>query len=135
LQPDRTSSRLQDAATDVKIAGALAKLGRIREAHQVYDRAFRMVEPAGLGVQLNPEARYVLAEVYAGLGDLASVRDSRKISPSKTGTEACGWYRKNLDIRQKLPLHNTIAPNGFLVTDSEVISAKMARCGQTRDSD
>ncbi len=113
-----------------KVASAHARLGHSNSAREVYNKALAMLgrqtssEPAALQVQ------YVLLAIYAGMGDLASQRTARDGTGVEAWNEARRWYQKSLDTWQQLPIRNTIAPNGFKVTDFDTVAAKLARCNQ-----
>ena len=72
----------------------------------------------------NTEALYALADVYAGLGDLAS---SRAATP-----DARAWYEKSLSTWRQVPNPAHVSPKGFDVTRPQDIERRLARLSGRR---
>ena len=119
LLSGKPSGHSQTAAALAKVAGAQAKLGRNTEARETYLKALELVQPAPGAKPADAMAAYALIDIFAGLGDLAAQR---------AGQDACRWYRKSKDMWMQLPVRNTVAPNGFKVTDFGVVAAKATKC-------
>jgi serine/threonine protein kinase/tetratricopeptide (TPR) repeat protein len=121
------------AAADGKIAGALAKLGRLAEADEKYRSALRLVEPAATAIPPNLRAQYVLADLYSGLGDLSSKRAARRDQGAESlnaWKEARGWYEKSLEEWRRLPLPATTASNLFDLVAPEIVAQNLVMCRQ-----
>lgn len=119
---------LNAVAVNAKVAGALAKLHRRDQARDKYRGALQVIEPAATAQPANLLAKYIAAEIYGGLGDLASENAEREIERVDHWKETCEWYQKSLDMWKQLPLHNAIAPNGFEVGDPAQVANHLAAC-------
>jgi hypothetical protein len=64
------------------------------------------------------------------MGDLAAQRPNRRAARVDESNDACRWYRKSKDAWMQLPVRNSVAPNGFKVTEFAAVSAKLAQCDQ-----
>jgi len=105
------------AAALVSAARVSDKLGQAERARTNYQEALRLVEPAATSKPTNVLAQYVLTAAYAGIGELTD-----------SGSEACAFYQKGMDIWKTLPVQSTHTPDGFKVTDYRTVAEQLARC-------
>ncbi len=132
FKPGKFADTLQ-AAAGGRIAGALAKLGKLPQAEEKYRGALRQVEAAAAATSPNLRAQYILADLYAGLGDLLSTRAARVEHGAEavdTRNEARRYYEKSLEAWQQLPLHTATASILFDITAPETVAQNLARCRQ-----
>jgi eukaryotic-like serine/threonine-protein kinase len=116
------------AAAYAKVAGSLARLGHRGRAQETYTKALALFSPQR---DLGPSAlqdRYVLVDIYAGLGDLASVHTSPLSLRSKAVAKACSWYHKSMEDWRQLPQRSVVSPIGFKVIDANRLATKLAGC-------
>ena len=123
---DDVVANLQVAAAGAKVAAALTKLGRLDQARDRYNETLRLVESTATAEPPNLQAQYILADVYAGLGDLASKRPRGSSAPK----EACAWYQKSLDLWQQFPLRTAIGPNRFDLVAPDTVTQRLGMCNQ-----
>ena len=123
---DDLVASLQIAAARAKVAAALTKLGRLDKGRDGYLGALQLVELAAVAKPPNALAQYILADIYAGLGDLASKRPSA----GSARKEACAWYRKSLDLWRQLPLRTGMAPNRFDLLAPASVAQRLAMCNE-----
>jgi len=119
------------AVTYAKVAGALARLGLLDRAHQTYSKALALIPSRPPSEAPAVQDQYVLMDIYAGLGDLASVQAGTGSLRGRAGAEACRCYQKSIDNWQQLPLRGTVSPTGFRVIDARKLATKLAGCRQT----
>ena len=81
---------------------------------------------SGRIIPANPLAQYIAADLYAGLGDLASLREMPGTADGNR--EACKWYGKSLELWRQLPLKEGLAPNWFEVVSPRHVAEKQAAC-------
>jgi eukaryotic-like serine/threonine-protein kinase len=115
------------AAARVKAAAALVQLGRFDEARVDYEKMLVIVQPLSLENVGSLEARYVVAEIYMGLGDLASRREIRDAGSSK---KACELYRKAVAVWQQLPVNTILPPSRFGVVSRASTKGRLDGCGR-----
>jgi tetratricopeptide (TPR) repeat protein len=120
------SAGISIAAARVKAARIMVRLRRFEQAQNEYQRASPAVEAAASSIPVNPLAQYIAADLYTGLGDLASLGE---IPGTADGNrEACKWYGKSLELWQQLPLKEGLAPNWFEVVSPRHVAEKQAAC-------
>jgi len=119
------------AAARVKAAGVLVKLGRFDEARDTYEKIVTVVQPLSVENVGSLEARYLITEIYTGLGDLASHREIRDAGSSK---EACEFYQKAVAVWQQLPSDTVLPPSRFGVVSRARVVARLNRCGRALGS-
>jgi eukaryotic-like serine/threonine-protein kinase len=132
FKPGNFAGALQAAASG-KIAGSLAKLGRLAQADEKYRSALQLVKPAATAIPANLRAQYILADLYAGLGDLSSRRAARRDRGAESlnaWKEARGWYEKSLETWQRLPLSTATASILFDIMAPEIIAQNLVMCRQ-----
>ena len=121
------------ATADAKAADALAALGYDKKAGDAYQKALTILKIQS-DSELTAQSQYTLLAIYAGLGDLESSSTQRAGKAATVGSHDCEWYEKSLGLWQKLPIRNSISPNGFKVPEFHTVSNKLARCQQVRGS-
>jgi non-specific serine/threonine protein kinase/serine/threonine-protein kinase len=132
IKPRIFADALQAAAGGMT-ARVLAKLGRLAQADEKYRTALQLVEPAATAIPPNLRAQYILADLYAGLGDLSSRRAARRDDNAESMNalkEARRWYEKSLEAWQRLPLRSATAANLFDIMTPEIAAQNLALCRQ-----
>jgi eukaryotic-like serine/threonine-protein kinase len=115
------------AAARVKAAAVLVKLGRFDEARDTYEKMLSVVQPLSLEGVGSLEARYVMAEIYTGLGDLAG---HLKICDAGASKRACELYRKAVAVWQQLPSDTILPPSRFRVVSHASMKGRLDGCGR-----
>jgi eukaryotic-like serine/threonine-protein kinase len=115
------------AAARVKGAAALAKLGRLDQARDDYEKMLVIVQPLSMESVGSLEARYVMAEIYTGLGNLAG---HREIGEGGSSKEACEFYRKALAVWEQLPINTVLPPSRFGVISRARMKGRLDGCGR-----
>jgi serine/threonine protein kinase/tetratricopeptide (TPR) repeat protein len=116
------------AAVYAKVAGALARLGRRDLAQETYAKALALISPQRDSAQPAAQDRYVLVDIYAGLGDLASEHAGPRSLRGEAVAEACSWYQKSMENWRQLPLRSAVSPIGFKVIDANRLATKLVGC-------
>jgi serine/threonine protein kinase len=119
-----------NAAAFAKVAGALARLGHRDRAQETYAKALAFISPQVDSTPPTVHDRYVLVDIYAGLGDLATEQAGHGSLGGKAASLACSWYQKSMENWRQLPLRNAVSPIGFKVTDANSLATKLAGCQQ-----
>jgi tetratricopeptide (TPR) repeat protein len=116
------------AAAYAKVAGTLARLGHRDRAQETYTKALALISPQVDSAPPAVQGRYVLVDIYAGLGDLASEHASPGSLRGKATAKACSWYQKSMENWRQLPLRSAVSPIGFKVIDANRLATKVAGC-------
>jgi hypothetical protein len=103
------------------------KLGRFDDARGRYEKMLTVVQPLSIETVGSLEARYVMAEIYTGLGDLARHREIRNGGSPK---EACALYQKAVAEWQQLPTDTVLPPTRFRVVSRASMRGRLDRCGR-----
>jgi non-specific serine/threonine protein kinase/serine/threonine-protein kinase len=133
-----TSADRSDAEDAVNLAmtrnhlgGVFLRAGDADKGGEWYRRALAIVEPMA-AARDNVEVSFALADTYAGLGAVTefSTRKARTGKSRVKGAAAEDWYRKSLELWQKIPHSSRIAPNGFEIENAR----RIALLAQARNS-
>ena len=130
-KPGDFALSIEVAASQGKMAHVQVKLGRLSEADQNYHAALRLMEPAAKAKPPSLHAQYIVADIYAGLGDMVSRSANHADSPStqaQAKQQACEWYRKSLAIWQHLPVQVAMAPNTFEIASPQAVGQEVMLC-------
>ena len=105
-QPPDDDARCELAVSHAKTAHALVALGRLREASSLYQQALDVVAPQAALERQDVPALYVVADAYAGLGDVALRSSSQE--------EARTWYEKSQRVWTAIQNPSPMNPLGYL---------------------
>ena len=113
-----------------RIGSALAELKKSERASEEYHRALAI---AAAITSSNPnivEAKYVLADVYSGLGELSQTLASRNGVPVQQKilrwNEARTWYQLSLDAWQRIQNPGARSPVGFACGNPRMVARQLA---------
>jgi hypothetical protein len=104
-EPRDPAARLHLAASRNFLAGLWLDQGQTDLARNAFQDAVKAAEPSGGPDGKSEEAKYVLADGYAGLGSVA-----RRTGPLP---EAQSWDQRSLAVRARIAHPCPLSPNGF----------------------
>ncbi len=114
---DNVDARLHVAAVLVRIGDLEAGSRNAAGAQAAYSRAVALSSPEGAAPN-SPEARFVAASAFEGLGRLATAAMGRKpvIGNDARRTTACRWFARAADARVGIQEIGATSPNGFYIS-------------------
>jgi tetratricopeptide (TPR) repeat protein len=127
------------SGADVKAASCRSKVGyaalRARQedrAAALFHQSLDLLEPFLSRAKLQTDVLWAAADSYAGLGDievqLASNRLRAGVSRSEHWRQAQDWYRKSLEIWERVPEKDKKRPGNPAGQDPEAVARSLRRC-------
>jgi eukaryotic-like serine/threonine-protein kinase len=114
------------------IGSALAKLGKWEQASKEYHLALQLTEPISIADPRILDAQYVLAEGYAGLGEVSQIlaSDTHSAVPQQVRhwTDARDWYRRSMNVWQLIKNPAVRTPVGFACRAPRTVAKELAQC-------
>ncbi|MBZ5527106.1 MAG: serine/threonine-protein kinase [Acidobacteriia bacterium] len=113
------------------IAGALLKLGNPKAARDEYRRSLGWMELLRSTHPDSIEILYMIANSYAGLGDVSTViahAQREKNAQLRMLTEAHHYYQKSLATWQKVPHPGRFSLHGFAAIGPEIVTHRLSQC-------
>jgi len=128
-----------NSSADVKAASCRSKIGyaslrakHVDRAAAFFHQSLDLLEPFLSNAKLQTEALQAAADSYAGLGEievtLASNRLPGTASRSEHWRQAQDWYRKSLQIWERLPEKDKKRPGNPAGQDPETVAKSLRRC-------
>jgi serine/threonine protein kinase len=132
------SADLKNSA-DVKAASCRSKVGyaALRAKHEeraaaLFHQTLGLLRPSLSSANSQTDVLWAVADSYAGLGDievqLASNRLLGSVSRSQHWRQAQDWYRKSLEIWEKVPEKDKKRPGNPAGEDPEAVTKNLRRC-------
>jgi serine/threonine protein kinase len=130
--PSETGASLDAASCRKKMGEAAAAAGNVKLAAEYFLQAASSVEPMLAAQEVDPDALYVAADSYSGLGDL-QLRQGRQSGhdPAKqkeSWTQARSWYLKSLNAWDRIEHPRHAAPDDFDVGDPAKVAKSLQLC-------
>lgn len=123
-------SRCELVTAFAKIGNAQMLAGKVEEASASFRKALELEQPSTAAEKHDVPALYALADVYAGLGDVAAAKARRTTDTavrSNLSNEARSWYQKSLATWKEIPDPSSLSPLGFLAGDPRRVAQEEAR--------
>ena len=136
LASDTRSERCQSGVAEihVRIAHALAMLGKTDQANQEFQHALAIAEPITTSNPRVVEAHYPVADAYSGLGDLSQRIAANTHASGQQQVE--GWkeakkfYERSLAAWKSIENPGAITPSGFSCGSRSKVASAIARCDE-----
>ena len=127
------------SSADVKAASCRSKVGyaALRARHEdraaaLFHQSLDLLEPFLSRAKVQTDVLWAAADSYAGLGDievqLASNRLGAAVSRSEHWRQAQVWYRKCLEIWERVPEKDKKRPGNPAGQDPETVAKSLRRC-------
>jgi serine/threonine protein kinase/tetratricopeptide (TPR) repeat protein len=113
------------------VAGALLKQGKPKAARDEYRRSLELVELLRSTHPDSLEILYMIANSYAGLGDVSTVvaqAAREKNARTRMLTEAHHYYQMSLATWQKVPYPGRFSLHGFAAIGPEIVTHRLSQC-------
>jgi len=111
-----------------RIGNTLMILGELDQASAAFHKALEVMQPSSAAERHDVPALYALADVYAGLGDVAAAKARQSgdsVLRSNLSNEARSWYQNNLDTWKQIPNPSNLSPTGFLASDPSRVTRRL----------
>jgi hypothetical protein len=104
----------------------------VDRAAAFFHQSLDLLEPFLSSAKLQTEALQAAADSYAGLGDIEAMRASNRLpgtaSRSEHWRQAQDWYRKSLQIWERVPEKDKKRPRNPTGQDPETVAKSLRRC-------
>ena len=109
-----------------------SRLGSFKLAAEYFNQVLNQVEPELVRQNPDPNAPYLAADSYSGLGDLELYRARRSQEDTAkrqaSWTQARAWYVKSQDAWHRIEHPLPVAPSGFDAGDPTQVAKKLQLC-------
>ena len=112
----------------VKMASGYANMGKESEAVQEAQRALKITEEVIATHDYMLDARYVAADAYSILGNLAEMAAGKTSSPGQRWNEARDWYQRSSNMWQTIHNPGARTPAGFACGNPKMVARQIAKC-------
>jgi len=117
--PRDAAARLNLAASRNVLGGIWIEQGSVDQARNAFQDAVKLAEPSGGPNGTSEQAKYVLADAYAGMGSLSARSGSMN--------EAQTWFRRSASVWTTVAHPGALSPNGFPTPGPAHVRAELAR--------
>jgi tetratricopeptide (TPR) repeat protein len=134
--PSETSALLDAASCKKKMGEAASAAGNSKLAAEYFLQALSTVEPFLTSQKADPDAVYVAADSYSGLGDLqlreASQSGHDPAMQKESWTQARALYLKSLSAWNRIEHPGHAAPDDFDVGNPAKVAKSLQLCDAKR---
>ncbi len=112
----------------VKTGNALSQLGQRPEAQAAYHHALEILDPVTAPRYHNVPALYVVADAYAGLGEVSAALAERahdEAEGMRLWAQSRAAYESSLSVWQQIPAPLRISPAGFASGDPLIVQRRL----------
>lgn len=114
-----------------KLGHVLVGLNEFESARSHFQQAIEFTTSLASQDPVNPLALYVLADSYAGLGDVDASQATDEKDPSEKVAHwqsAVAWYEKNLVVSRNIQNQSPFTPESFTVVTPDQVRTRAAEC-------